>query len=142
MPISISRSVVVILLCTTTNFHLAAVQSEDRFEDTETIVITVSREAVDALTVARNIDKLTSNEIQKIAHNHIQELLVRFPGVNLQRGNGQESLTAIRSPVLTWRGSLWSIANGFRAPQATELYRLQRQQMHQWQNINMLINRS
>ncbi|MCP3675348.1 MAG: TonB-dependent receptor [Gammaproteobacteria bacterium] len=101
MLISISRSVVAFLLCATTNYHLAAAQSEE----TETIVITASREAVEALTVSSNIDKFTSNEIQSVAHNHIQELLVRSPGVNLQRGNGQESLTAIRSPVLTGAGA-------------------------------------
>ena len=39
------------------------------------------------------------------AATHASELLNRVPGAMVQRGSGEESLTAIRSPVLTGAGS-------------------------------------
>ncbi|MGB2466192.1 MAG: TonB-dependent receptor, partial [Porticoccaceae bacterium] len=39
-----------------------------------------------------------------VSHAHIQQTLSRVPGVNLHRGNGQEYLPALRSPVLTGAG--------------------------------------
>jgi len=74
-------------------------------DDDQTIIITATREPANAATTIGNIDKISAVEIQTVSHNHIQELLVRVPGVNLQRGNGHESLPAIRSPVLTGAGA-------------------------------------
>ena len=49
---------------------------------------------------------VTNNEdLQLISHSHIQESVSRLAGVNLNRGNGQEYLPAIRSPVLTGAGA-------------------------------------
>lgn len=48
---------------------------------------------------------LGADEIGRVQHKHIQELLVRVPGVWVSRGSGQEHLTAIRSPVLSGAGS-------------------------------------
>ncbi len=45
------------------------------------------------------------DELHFIQHRHITEALVRAPGVWISRGNGQEHLTAIRSPVLTGAGA-------------------------------------
>ncbi|WP_417476369.1 TonB-dependent receptor [Maricaulis sp.] len=39
--------------------------------------------------------------IQSVGAQHVSELLNRTAGVNINRGNGAEHLTAIRSPVLT-----------------------------------------
>ena len=71
----------------------------------KTIVVIATRSASDARLNIGNIDKLSAQEIKKVAHAHVQELLTRVPGVNLQRGNGQDYLAAIRSPVLTGAGA-------------------------------------
>lgn len=48
-----------------------------------------------------NFAKLTADDIVFLRADHVAEALNRLPGVNIQRGSGQEQLTAIRSPVLT-----------------------------------------
>ena len=48
---------------------------------------------------------INAKQLQLLAHTHISEALSQVPGVWLNRGNGQEHLTAIRSPVLTGAGS-------------------------------------
>ncbi len=47
-------------------------------------------------------------ELNLIKHSHFQEALNRLPGVAVHRNNGQESLLAIRSPVLTGAGACGS----------------------------------
>jgi outer membrane receptor protein involved in Fe transport len=44
-----------------------------------------------------------------IGATHSSELLNRAPGTMMQRGSGQESLTALRSPVLTGAGACGSV---------------------------------
>jgi iron complex outermembrane recepter protein len=48
---------------------------------------------------------LGEEDLQLTAHTHIQESANRLPGVNINRNNGQESLTSIRSPVLSGGGA-------------------------------------
>jgi len=48
---------------------------------------------------------LHADEVTLTGATHHAELLNRVPGVLIQRGSGQESLTALRSPVLTGPGS-------------------------------------
>ncbi|XOV80466.1 MAG: TonB-dependent receptor [Aestuariibacter sp.] len=55
--------------------------------------------------VASNIAVLDITAQQNIAATHITELLQTIPGTWISRGNGQEHLTAIRSPVLTGAGA-------------------------------------
>lgn len=82
-----------------------AEQQDEKIIDDKTIVVISTRIASDADSHIGNVDKLSDEEIKQVAHVHIQELLQRVPGVNLQRGNGQEYLPAIRSPVLTGAGA-------------------------------------
>jgi len=82
-----------------------AEQPDEKKKDDKTIVVISSRIASDADSHIGNVDKISAEEIKQVAHVHIQELLQRVPGVNLQRGNGQEYLPAIRSPVLTGAGA-------------------------------------
>lgn len=44
-------------------------------------------------------------EIKRVGQEHAAELFQRLPGVWISRGDGQEHLTAIRSPVLTGPGA-------------------------------------
>lgn len=70
----------------------------------ETIVVTASRseQALAGMTV--NTDWIDADDLKLIGATHINESMVRIAGAWISRGNGQEHLTAIRSPVLTGAG--------------------------------------
>ncbi len=69
------------------------------------VVLTASRRAESRLEFAGSVSVLDAVAIERIGATHAVEVLNRAAGVNLQRGSGQESLTAIRSPVLTGAGA-------------------------------------
>jgi len=72
------------------------------------IFVTATRYPVAALDLAGNTALVDGARIALIGPTHINELGTQLPGVWLSRGSGQESLTAIRSPVLTGPGSCGS----------------------------------
>ena len=65
------------------------------------MVVTGTRSETPLLEQAGNTGKVSEEEIDLIRPDHVTEVLNRISGVNIQRGNGQEHLTSIRSPVLT-----------------------------------------
>lgn len=69
--------------------------SEDR------IVVTAERRDTPIRLIPASISSIESVELQRIGADHGSEILNRSAGVLIHRGNGQEHLTAIRSPVLT-----------------------------------------
>ena len=71
----------------------------------EEVVVTAQRQPVPALATPLSINSITGADLQMLGATHSSEALNRVPGVMVQRGSGQESLTAIRSPVLTGAGS-------------------------------------
>lgn len=71
----------------------------------EEIVVTATRRPVPALRTPLSIGRVDTGAIVLVGSTHHAEILNRVPGVMIQRGSGQESLTAIRSPVLTGAGS-------------------------------------
>ena len=72
----------------------------------EEVVVTARRRSTDARVVARSLTALGPEQIGMfLGQTHAQEALARVPGVNLQRGSGQEYLPALRSPVLTGAGA-------------------------------------
>ena len=71
----------------------------------EEIVVTATRKPAPAMRTPLSIDRLSSDVISMVGSTHHSEILNRAPGTMIQRGSGQESLTAIRSPVLTGAGS-------------------------------------
>jgi len=71
----------------------------------ETVVVTGSRAAQPASELAASIRVVGSEELELVLAVHISEALARVPGAWISRGNGQEHLTAIRSPVFTGPGS-------------------------------------
>lgn len=73
--------------------------------DIETLVVSASKQLSSIRTATTNISVLSEAQLKAIAPVHINESLKRIPGVWISRGNGQEHLTAIRSPVLTGAGS-------------------------------------
>ena len=71
----------------------------------EILTVTASRLEQPIAELPDSISVVPLQDLQQVRHVHISELLTRVPGAWISRGNGQESLTAIRSPVLTGAGS-------------------------------------
>ena len=71
----------------------------------ESIVVTADRQRSALRDIPASIFSVNRDVLDSVRHVHINETLVRVPGTWISRGNGQESLTAIRSPVLTGAGS-------------------------------------
>ena len=64
-----------------------------------------SRRSEGLTNVNAAVSVLSEEELDLILHTHYQEALSRVPGFSGNRNNGQESLMAIRSPVLTGSGA-------------------------------------
>ncbi|MGI9245246.1 MAG: TonB-dependent receptor [Steroidobacteraceae bacterium] len=71
----------------------------------EEIVVTAQRQDVLILATPLSLDRVGLADLELVGATHSSEVLNRIPGVMIQRGSGQESLTAIRSPVMTGAGS-------------------------------------
>lgn len=71
----------------------------------EEVVVTGTRHAEKLRNFAGSISRVRADEITVVGSTHHNEILNRAPGAMIQRNSGQESLTAIRSPVLTGPGS-------------------------------------
>ena len=69
------------------------------------VVVTATRAPTRLLDYPGSIARIDAGEIGPLAATHHAALLNRVPGALIQRGSGQESLTALRSPVLTGAGS-------------------------------------
>ena len=73
--------------------------------DIESIVVTGRRDQQDLNQLIGAVGQVNSEELKRIAHAHINQAGSRIPGVWLSRGNGQELLASVRSPVFTGAGS-------------------------------------
>ena len=71
----------------------------------EEIVVTATQFNQQTGSLATNIATIDDNQLERVNHTHPNEVFQRIAGVWISRGNGQESLTAIRSPVLTGAGA-------------------------------------
>ncbi|PCJ32254.1 MAG: TonB-dependent receptor [Gammaproteobacteria bacterium] len=69
------------------------------------LVVTGTRSETSLMDLAGNTDTVEQEEIDLLNADHIEESLLRIPGMNLQRGNGVEMTIALRSPVLTGPGA-------------------------------------
>jgi len=72
--------------------------------DIEQITVTATRTQSPLKALSGNLSVVNADDIAFINPQHINQSLVRVPGGWISRGNGQEHLTAIRSPVLTGAG--------------------------------------
>lgn len=86
-------------------FLLLSLALEIQANQLETVTVTSKRQAASLQSLATNTAVIDEQSLQTISHVHINEALARVPGAWISRGNGQEHLTAIRSPVLTGAGS-------------------------------------
>jgi iron complex outermembrane receptor protein len=73
-------------------------------QSVERIVITANRSKTTLLSTPASVSTVDSAALDLIGHQHINQALGRISGTWISRGNGQEHLTAVRSPVLTGAG--------------------------------------
>lgn len=74
----------------------------DRVEE---VIVTATRTQQQLRDFAGSISIVSSDDVALVGSTHHAEIMNRAPGTMIQRNSGQESLTAIRSPVLTGPGS-------------------------------------
>lgn len=87
----------------------------------EDILVTASRVEEKAMKLPLAWSVVTSDTLTFVDAIHINEIMQRVPGAWISRGNGQESIIALRSPVLTGSGgcgAFFAAADGIslRAP--------------------------
>ena len=86
-------------------FSQAVVADQKSTDSIEVITTTASRVEALSTPLPLSISTLTDTQLKSIAPTHIEEALQRVAGANVQRGNGQEYLPALRSPVLSGAGA-------------------------------------
>ena len=95
----------VVMFVTSALFPSISVSANVESMQIESIIVTGRRDQQSLDQLIGNVAQLSSDEIDRIAHAHINQATARMPGVWLSRGNGQEVLAAVRSPVFTGAGS-------------------------------------
>ncbi|MGQ0428391.1 MAG: TonB-dependent receptor [Gammaproteobacteria bacterium] len=75
----------------------------------EDVIVTATRSRVALLDHPGSATRLAAADLLLAGATHSSELLNRAPGAMIQRGSGQESLTALRSPVLTGAGACGAV---------------------------------
>lgn len=85
--------------------HLpATAQQEAAADRIEQVIVSASRDSQQGLNLALPWSRIDQDAVNLTGAVHINQLTQRVPGTWISRGNGQESLTALRSPVLTGGG--------------------------------------
>ncbi|MBE9538906.1 MAG: TonB-dependent receptor, partial [Proteobacteria bacterium] len=80
--------------------HLSAQESL-----TEQVLVTATRVETNAGSMPLAWSVVDEEALNLVGHVHINEIMQQVPGAWITRGNGQESLTSLRSPTLTGAGS-------------------------------------
>ncbi|MDP7153374.1 MAG: TonB-dependent receptor plug domain-containing protein, partial [Gammaproteobacteria bacterium] len=91
--------VTLILVAITIPHTLAGKPADDE------MVVTATKTDTPLLELTGNTARLSAQRIRITNHQHIHQLGTQVAGTWLTRGNGQETLPAIRSPVLTGPGA-------------------------------------
>ncbi|MBX3702600.1 MAG: TonB-dependent receptor [Steroidobacteraceae bacterium] len=73
------------------------------------VIVTAQRSPVALVGFPGSATRIAGDELELNAPTHSSELLNRAAGAMIQRGSGQESLTALRSPVLTGAGACGAV---------------------------------
>jgi outer membrane receptor protein involved in Fe transport len=74
-------------------------------ERVEEVIVTATRSAQQLRDFPGSISVVSGSDVALVGATHHAEIMNRAPGTMIQRNSGEESLTAIRSPVLTGPGS-------------------------------------
>ncbi len=75
----------------------------------EEVVVTATRSPVALERHAGSVTRIEPAAVELTGATHAVELVNRAAGAMIQRGSGQESLTALRSPVLTGAGACGAV---------------------------------
>lgn len=78
-------------------------------ENIERITTTAQRISTDSAKLPLVVSNISEDELNMLAPTHIEEALKYVAGAGVQRGNGQEYLPALRSPVLSGAGACGGI---------------------------------
>jgi outer membrane receptor protein involved in Fe transport len=98
------------LLATTMALSCSVVfAADEEAEKIERIETTSSRISTKAGAQGYLVSSITDETLSLLSLQHIQEALNYVAGAGVQRGNGQEYLPALRSPVLTGAGACGGI---------------------------------
>ena len=91
--------------------HAATAQEKNEIEtnEIERIETTSSRIQGSMNASAYAVSSISEETLSLLSFQHIQESLNYIAGAGVQRGNGQEYLPALRSPVLTGAGACGGI---------------------------------
>ncbi|EAQ99355.1 TonB-dependent receptor [Congregibacter litoralis] len=81
-----------------------AQSSEQAASRLEQVIVSASREPETGLNLALPWARIDEEALELTGAVHINQIMQRAPGAWISRGNGQESLIALRSPVLTGSG--------------------------------------
>jgi iron complex outermembrane recepter protein len=99
--IALATAVLAATAFCTTNVS-AAERDAARLEE---VIVTATRQAQQLRDFAGSISVVSGADVALVGSTHHSEIMNRAPGAMIQRNSGQESLTAIRSPVLSGPGS-------------------------------------
>ncbi len=95
------RKLPILMALASMNIALPVYAQQEEDLSLDELVVTGTRSGTPILDLAGNTGRISEEEIDLVRPDHITEIVNRVSGVNIQRGNGQEHLTSIRSPVLT-----------------------------------------
>ena len=76
---------------------------------TEQVLVTATRTPVEGQSLPLAWSVVDEEALELVGHVHINEIMQQVPGAWISRGNGQESLSSLRSPVLTGAGGCGAI---------------------------------
>lgn len=71
----------------------------------ETIIVTANRDSARLADIHRAVTQVDQATLKRLNAEHANQLFQNSPSTWVSRGDGQESLTAIRSPVFTGAGA-------------------------------------
>ncbi len=92
-------------LCVLTSILMTHVAWATELSALDEIVVVASKTEQPLREIASSVALLDQEQLGSVNPTHINEAMQRIAGAWISRGNGQEHLTAIRSPVLTGPGS-------------------------------------
>ncbi len=75
----------------------------------EEVIVTATRSPVALASYPGSATRIAADAIELVGATHSSEMINRAAGAMIQRGSGQESLTALRSPVLTGAGACGAV---------------------------------
>jgi len=83
----------------------SAAETDSTFDEKlEVVIVSASRIGQPVSELSSNVGRIDDETLELLGHTHINEAMQRVSGAWISRGNGQEHLTALRSPVLTGAG--------------------------------------